>query len=390
MPEQTSPVLCPETQGADAPALQHPPRKTSVLLECLFFIPDVHPTISPRKGAAPPSVKQWTKITAKPPLMPWVTDIQSMTWEQFQTEAFKFLGSQCSDLIPAFEAVNKDKKIAWYASISGHPKYDSEKKFIILGPIGYLDFVTAAYSARAAKILFKLIMKDPREDEDGTCNSWTLETSPHPVTPKAKALVHHPKRKSARASTGGRPPAYIEVSSTEEATPTAQARNAGSKSRRLNEGIAATNSKNAPGSRSDAAINTQPAHADVINNQLETSNNTTSDEDRRALPTTPPTQMVRSPLGAARADMETLSMEMFLNVAGIPHEDEVTRARMRVHGITHWTFFQASNEQDLVALGFPIGVARLLCEGVPRLEAHADEVIADRHRDEILAGFNNF
>ncbi|KAA1096776.1 hypothetical protein PGT21_028357 [Puccinia graminis f. sp. tritici] len=224
------------------------------------------------------------------------------------------------------------------------------------------------------------------KDEDGTCNSWTLETSPHPViTPKAKALVHHLKRKSARASTGGRPPAYIEVSSTEEATPPTQARNAGSKSRRLNEGIATTNSKNAPGSRSDAAINTQPAHADVINNQLETSNNTTSDEDHRALPTTPPTQMVRSPLGAARADME-----MFLNVSGIPREDEVTRARMRVHGITHWTFFQASNEQDLVALGFPIGVARLLCKGVPRLEAHADEVIADRHRDEILAGFNNF
>jgi hypothetical protein len=219
--------------------------------------------------------------------------------------------------------------------------------------------------------------------------SWTLETSPHPViTPKAKALVHHPKRKSARASTGGRPPAYIEVSSTEEATPPAQARNAGSKSRRLNE-VIATNSKNAPGSGSDAAINTQPAHADVINNQLQTPNNTTRDEDRRALPTTP-THIVRSPLGAARADMETLNMETFLNVAGIPREDEVTRARMQVHGITHWTFFRASNEQDLVALGFPIGVARLLCEGVPRLEAHADEVIADRHRDEILAGFNNF
>ncbi|KAA1072103.1 hypothetical protein PGT21_027895 [Puccinia graminis f. sp. tritici] len=167
-------VLCPETQEAASTALLHPPCKTSVLVECLLFIQDVRPTISPRKGAAPPLDLRWTKITAKPPLTPWVTDIQSMTWDEFQTEAFKFLGSQCAHLIPAFEAANKDKKIAWYASISGHPKYDSEKKHVILGPIGYLNFVNAAYSAYPAAVLFKLLMKDPCEEDDGPCNVSVL------------------------------------------------------------------------------------------------------------------------------------------------------------------------------------------------------------------------
>jgi hypothetical protein len=172
--QPTTTVLCPETQGANTAALLHPLRKTSVLVECLLFIQDVRPTLLPRREASPPLDLRWTKIMAKPPLTPWVTDIQSMTWDEFQTEAFKFLGSQCAHLIPAFESANKDKKITWYASISGHSKYDSEKKHIILGPIGYLNFVNAAYSANPATILFKLVMKDPREEDDGPCNVSVL------------------------------------------------------------------------------------------------------------------------------------------------------------------------------------------------------------------------
>jgi hypothetical protein len=220
-----------------------------------------------------------------------------------------------------------------------------------------------------------------------------LETSPHPVIlPKAKALVlpkvsaHNPKRKSARGSTS-RAPTYIEVSSTDDPTPraNANARNPGAKNRRLND-VVATNSKN---SSSSETVIIAPPSAVVVNQPQTSANNTANAEANHGLETTP-TGPVQRTLGPARADMETITLEMFLSVAGITPDDELTRARMLVHGITHWTFFRSSNEQDLITLGFPIGVARLLCEGVPRLEAHADEVNAERHRDEILAGFTNF
>ncbi|KAA1072104.1 hypothetical protein PGT21_027901 [Puccinia graminis f. sp. tritici] len=203
---------------------------------------------------------------------------------------------------------------------------------------------------------------------------------------QAKAPAHNPKRKSARGSTG-RAPAYIEVSSTNDPTPPAKgnARNPGSKTRRLNN-VIATNSKN--GSSSDTVIIAEPS-AVIVDQPQTSADNTARTETNHGLATTP-TGTVRRTLGPAWADMETITLEKFLNVAGITREDQLTRAHMQVHGITHWTFFRSSNEEDLIALGFPIGVARLLCKGVPRLEAHADKLIANQHRDEILAGFNNF
>ncbi|KAA1077765.1 hypothetical protein PGT21_019328 [Puccinia graminis f. sp. tritici] len=67
---------------------------------------------------------------------------------------------------------------------------------------------------------------------------------------------------------------------------------------------------------------------------------------------------------------EQAAMEAIL----IPRDDLRTRARLLVHGIGHWTFFRATNEAELNRLGFPLGIARLLCEGVARLEAFVEEM----------------
>ncbi|PLW42870.1 hypothetical protein PCASD_07218 [Puccinia coronata f. sp. avenae] len=62
-------------------------------------------------------------------------------------------------------------------------------------------------------------------------------------------------------------------------------------------------------------------------------------------------------------------MEAYLRMCHILSEDHVTRARLKIHGITHWSFFIKSSEAELLKLGFPLGTSRLLCDGVPEMQA---------------------
>ncbi|KAA1095788.1 hypothetical protein PGTUg99_030662 [Puccinia graminis f. sp. tritici] len=80
----------------------------------------------------------------------------------------------------------------------------------------------------------------------------------------------------------------------------------------------------------------------------------------------------RTPMAPPRRDMDIISMENYLDVAKVPKEDQRTRERLMDHGITHWSFFRSCDEDDLKALGFLPGVARLLWEGVPRLHEYCD------------------
>jgi hypothetical protein len=70
----------------------------------------------------------------------------------------------------------------------------------------------------------------------------------------------------------------------------------------------------------------------------------------------------------ASPELESHPMETYLHVAHIPEGDRLTRARLLTNGIIHWSFFRSSNKSELIGLGFPIGIARLLIEGVARLE----------------------
>ncbi|KAA1138946.1 hypothetical protein PGTUg99_030795 [Puccinia graminis f. sp. tritici] len=57
--------------------------------------------------------------------------------------------------------------------------------------------------------------------------------------------------------------------------------------------------------------------------------------------------VARVPFPPARAAMEAVAMETYLNIAHIPRDDLRTRSRLLVHGIGHWTFFRATNEAEL-------------------------------------------
>jgi hypothetical protein len=69
-------------------------------------------------------------------------------------------------------------------------------------------------------------------------------------------------------------------------------------------------------------------------------------------------------VGYHRADMEA-----YLCTCHIPSEDHVTRAHLKLHSITHWTFFVESCEAKLLKLGFPLGTSRLLCDSVSAMQA---------------------
>jgi hypothetical protein len=60
-------------------------------------------------------------------------------------------------------------------------------------------------------------------------------------------------------------------------------------------------------------------------------------------------------------------MEGFLDTCHINGNNQVTRARFKIHGISNWTFFLKSSEDKLTKLGFPLGTSRLLCEGVCKM-----------------------
>ncbi|PLW17835.1 hypothetical protein PCANC_15567 [Puccinia coronata f. sp. avenae] len=68
-------------------------------------------------------------------------------------------------------------------------------------------------------------------------------------------------------------------------------------------------------------------------------------------------------------------MEAFLHACHIRPEDKVTRAQLKIHGISHWTFLVSSSEAELLHLGFPLGTSHLLCAGVANypLKAHVTQ-----------------
>ncbi|KNZ59950.1 hypothetical protein VP01_1639g17 [Puccinia sorghi] len=57
----------------------------------------------------------------------------------------------------------------------------------------------------------------------------------------------------------------------------------------------------------------------------------------------------------------------FLRVFHIPRNNNQTQSHLIFHGITHWIFFRSSTEQSMLDLGFKVGVACLLCKGIPCL-----------------------
>ncbi|KAI7951425.1 hypothetical protein MJO28_007109 [Puccinia striiformis f. sp. tritici] len=83
-------------------------------------------------------------------------------------------------------------------------------------------------------------------------------------------------------------------------------------------------------------------------------------------------------MGPALHHLELVELETYLWMAHIEADNHATRKRLRANGITHWTFFRRSSEEELTQLG----ICRLLCKGVGRLERNMGFAMPESEDDD--------
>ncbi|KAA1097808.1 hypothetical protein PGT21_020774 [Puccinia graminis f. sp. tritici] len=284
-----------------------------------------------------------------------------MDWKQFQDGALIFLSSSTAYLLPAMQYANLGKTISWFASIANHPKYRSPHGIRLQGNLDYLAFGAAASAAYPAAIKFRLIMKDPRDDDPDLKYDWRLTK----IRGNGSSAVHQSTEmlsQSTKSSASAITRDADEMPSSDSGSdyPLALTDRHVSKHQRYN--IKSIS----PSGSSNVEIVGLPQRLFLPEIQAESSNPKVG------------AKVPRSPMAPPRRDMDEISMENYLVVAKIPKEDMRTRERLIDHGITHWSFFRSCDEDELKELGFLPGVARLLWEGVPRLREYCDG-LEDNH-----------
>ncbi|KAA1120565.1 hypothetical protein PGTUg99_021452 [Puccinia graminis f. sp. tritici] len=373
-------VLCEATQSevpdertlqieAYNSKLSDPPRNARISFDYILFLQrrQLNRTI--------PRNVNWEKIGPNPLPPPLIIDIQSMTWPHFKALVLTHLASGCEDLCSFLMARNEADELSWLASINGHRHYADSCALRITGSLDFLKFASAAYKSYPDRVLFKVVMTDPKRrlptieltpaEEVGRCldniMAEILSGSAYSAGDVTIITDHeHPQRRMqlhqeqliewAEAIRCNEP-------GVDSITPPINADfvwNDGDSRKRVQlnpDDLALPPTKR----------NTKSANAD-------------SDEIEVVSPSRPKhtsnSTLHKLPMAPASPDLEAHDMETYLHVAHIPYDDKLTRARLLTHGITHWSFFRSSNEEELGQLGFPLGISRLLCEGVGRLERY--------------------
>ncbi|PLW44377.1 hypothetical protein PCASD_04472 [Puccinia coronata f. sp. avenae] len=355
MPTPSKPlgfILCPETQRDDDIELQ-PSRVAPILLHCLLFLKGVKPPVTASNGGDPPPLNNISKIFNSMPLSTWKTNLQSVSWKDFQSLAIEFLAINCSYLVPEIMTANKDKKITWSASIANHLTYGPWKKFTVLGQLDFMAFAEAANVAYPADVQFNLHMVDPRVSTGAEEIEyvWTLgrtnNGTPH-LSASNSCLLFHIKRKSTlQAGNEDRGSSFVEPDSPKHRRVSSETKD------EIDELGSEYAVPNLPPVLLFPTID--------VNAKPEIHTSTVS-----------PHSDAKEPMQPPPPEMDNISLESFLSIAQIPRHDHLTRARLLINGITEWSFFRSSSEQELLRRGFSIGVARLLMEGVPRLVQYVD------------------
>jgi hypothetical protein len=67
------------------------------------------------------------------------------------------------------------------------------------------------------------------------------------------------------------------------------------------------------------------------------------------------------------ANTQQAKIDAFLSACCIPVQDQEIRARMKIHGIHHWSFLLKSSEEELFRLGFGWETSIQICQGVTKL-----------------------
>ncbi|KAA1091663.1 hypothetical protein PGT21_036624 [Puccinia graminis f. sp. tritici] len=332
-----SKILCPETQFDEESVIERPPRQAPIHLDFSLYVKHLNKADFPHVRVVA-AADSWSIISPIRELGAMSIDMQSMTWNRFKALAIDHLGMHHPALGRVLNAAKDSGALHWLPFISGHEKFVGNERIEIRGHLDFLAFATEAYDlfpnktpALANRLLTPLQTTD--------------SAKPKPVDGV----------KEARASKAGRSKPKKRLA--------------------LDDGDAARSLLKAP-KRSTTMPGGTSAHQKI-----------TPEHDpfeieviQQPFPIRPLRNRTyqshtpfRPPLGPASPQLEAVDMETYLTVAHIHASDEATRRRLNDHGIVHWTFFRRTTEEELLGLGFPLGIARLLCEGVPRLEHFVEQ-----------------
>ncbi|KAA1088525.1 hypothetical protein PGTUg99_032205 [Puccinia graminis f. sp. tritici] len=295
---------------------------------------------------------------------------------------------ECHDLRQFLLEKHDAGKLVWLAHISNHPNYGVAVK--IDGLMDFVNFSNAAYDAFPATVAFKITMDNPTvlayeesllammqhhrkvADAIKTIKAHAVATGPecisivHPVNTQqtmevlksdladwAEAFIQNNPGVTARM-----PPKtakFIWVDGRKRATPDASE-------------APAFKRKTGP------AFTTPPNRPFAVASEAPTGSHMTEQDKIEVIPISSGTTSIARPneptatVPPASPELESHTMDTYLHVAHIPKNDHLTRAQLLTNGIIHWSFFRSSSEVELIGLGFPIGIARLLIEGTARLE----------------------
>ncbi|POW15738.1 hypothetical protein PSTT_01979 [Puccinia striiformis] len=293
-----------------------------ITLECLLFLE--HGPLAGSLGIA----SGWTKVSSPSVLSPWDADLDNMDWTAFQGGAMQFLAMHATHLLPNMEDANLSKKIDWFASITNRPKGAPDLTFLVKGNVGFLHFREAALAADPGHLKVRMSMIDPRD-----LTPLLVQASQDMRTPVVYGLLAQSFKRKITTD----PNLEHQTNHPDEPVPKHHCKG--------------------------AAIDLDEIEIIELEPAIQSPGPSNGPPEKKKF---------RSPMPPSRIAMERIPMEEYLNVAHIPADDVATRDLLLECGITHWSHFRSSDEDDLMALGFRAGPARLLWEGVPRLDEYVD------------------
>ncbi|KAA1119255.1 hypothetical protein PGT21_019083 [Puccinia graminis f. sp. tritici] len=353
-----SKILCPETQYDEDTLIDNPPRKAPICLDFSLYVKSVNIPDFPHARWANAG-NGWVIISPTRELAVMPVDLQSMTWSHFQGLAIQHLGQHQPPMARLLGAAHNNGALLWQAFILGNVQFSQKNKTIIHGPKEFRVFADQAYHEFPNRVSFKILM---------------LEPPGNVVAKGAKESTDNDKAPAGKNDGVTKAPA-------------ARTRIRPTKSKRgliAEDGSAAVGSTSAMSNHvveGETVPSDRPAkHAKKVKTPV--GHDTDEIEVIRVPSAVPPATtplpnshsgVNRVPLGPESPQLEAVDMETYLMVSHISPTDQATRRRLRTHGIIHWTFFRATSEAELLDLGFTLGIACLLCEGVPRLEAYVAE-----------------
>ncbi|PLW58736.1 hypothetical protein PCANC_00402 [Puccinia coronata f. sp. avenae] len=241
------------------------------------------------------------------------------SWPNFENWAIDLITSQNPGAGFQVRANRGTAAVTWQAIIPHHPWYDRRANEMLVGEDSWRRFVVAIADAA----------HHGQNSQLWCIGSIACRASAHPPSSYPFSRNHVPDSRCTRGSFGKRTNPL--------------ARNHG--------------------------LHTQPYQPAVALRQAQIIEITNGPDTPATV--IPPAEVIVAPAHNATASTsDTLTMEQFLALSWIDHDDANTRQLISRRMISHWTYFTLSTEQQLRDLGFEEGPARLLCLGAIRAQAH--------------------